>query len=188
MSLSRTITGFIILAIIVVPSYIVYRYYIMPDTTEKIHCEQGKFDITFPNKPATSSMDPNSPYKSVSYSCEKYGIELSVSCTEYPSEKEAVSSLSIFMFGDSGVTTYGEEQKILDYQGHQLFQFESGGPISKSYSRELAIGNRRYNMSAYTKNETPYAKEIILDFFDSFEVTDIQDHPPKKIITLKTNK
>jgi hypothetical protein len=188
MSLSRTITGFIILAIIVVPSYIVYRYFIMPDTTVKIHCEQGKFDITFPNKPATSPADPNNPYKSVAYSCEKYGIELSITCTEYPSEEEAVDSLSILFLGSFGGTTYGEYQKILDYHGHQLFQFESGGPISKSYSRELAIGNRKYTMYAYTINETPYAKEIIHDFFDSLEITDIQDHPPKKIITLKTNK
>ena len=190
MSLSRTITDLVILALIVVPSYIVYHYYIMPDTTTEIHCEEGKFNITFPDQVKENESlvtDPNSPYASGVYSCEKYGIEFGIYWSTYPSEEEAANSLSIVQMAVFGGTLDGTHNQILDYHGHQVFQDVSGGLIGKSYSRELAIGNRKYILTASTKNETPLAKEIIHDFFDSFEVTDIEQHPPKQIMKVKVH-
>ncbi|MHC4757569.1 MAG: hypothetical protein ACYTE8_02825 [Planctomycetota bacterium] len=177
MSISRTITGFIILAIVGIPGYFVYTRYIMPDTTAVIECPEGNFTITFPCEPKkkTSSSDIFiGQMKSVNYTAFHWGIEMSITYEEFPDEESVYRELPI-PNASGGSATSKLEQRILDFHGHKLYQsIYTAFSFGTEYTRELVIGKYRYIMKVKAKTATDYTKGLIFEFFDSFELLDLQ--------------
>jgi hypothetical protein len=181
MSMARTITGIIILAIIAIPSYFVWNYYIMPDTSATILCDQGNFEITFPAQPkesVNSIQTFEGPVKSIAYSVIYRGLELSITFEDYPSQIAVIRELPVPQALAGQSANYKLVQRTFDFHGHQLFQAKTWAfGRGTDYTRELVIKNRRYYLTAFTRSDADYPKEIINNFFDSFTLLDTQKQP-----------
>jgi hypothetical protein len=180
MSISRTITGFIILAVIGIPGYFVYTRYIIPDTTAVIECPEGNFKITFPCEPKKKAETTDTfggSMTSIDYTAFHWGIEMSITYQEFPNEESVYRELPLSN-ASGGSATSKFEQRILDFHGRQLFQsISSAFNYGTEYTRELVIGKCRYLMRVKAKTASDYTEKLIFEFFDSFELLDLQDLP-----------